>query len=190
MKTSKISLFYSLTQTEIIPPASIEIERKDQWIKAIQKTVEADFKPLIIKVVYELFNPEIENQRKFFEGAVIPYYAIQNSDLQEGLPDTETLRKYREEVLDETLGYDYRAVSKVIRKRKSTADFKSVQAWSNFLNIVEETIFESAGYEFPDSEHFWDLTKKHGYDEAKAIAIQQLQSRKNLNKKRYYENYQ
>ena len=173
---SKISLFYNLTPTDIVPPSQKEIERKDQWIAVVQKMVEAPYKPLIIKVTYELFNPEIENQRKFFEGAVTPYYAIQNSDLREGLPDTNTLRQYREEILDEMLGYDFRTVNKVIRKRKSTADFKSVQAWNNFLNLVEETIFEAAGYTFPDSEHFWDLVKAHGYDEAKRIAIEQLQS--------------
>ena len=177
MKTSRITLFYSLTQTEIIPPTAVEIERKDRWIKEIQKTIEADWKPLIIKVVYEMFNPEIEKQRRFFEGAVIDYYAIQNSDILKGTPDTETHKKYREELLDEMLGYDFQTVNRVVRKRKSTTDFKTVQKWNTFLQTLEETIFAHAGYEFPDSENFWEVTKKYGYDQAKRMVIEQLQGR-------------
>ncbi len=177
MRTSRITLFYQLTQTGIIPPVHVEIERKDNWIKEIQKTIEADWKPRIIKVIYEMFNPEIEKQRRFFEGAVIDYYAIQNSDILKGSPDTETHKKYREEILDEMLGYDFRTVNKIIRKRKSTTDFKTVQKWNTFLQTLEETLFDSAGYIFPDSENFWELTKKYGYDQAKRISIETLQAK-------------
>lgn len=177
MRTSRITLFYQLTQTEVLPPAAKEVERKDRWIKEVQNTIEANWKPLIIKVVYEMFNPEIEKQRRFFEGACVAYYAIQNSDMLTGTPDTETLRKYREELLDEMLGYDYQTVNKIIRKRKSTADFKTVQNWNTFLQTLEETLFDSAGYEYPNSEHFWEMVKKHGYDDAKRIVVEQLQAR-------------
>lgn len=177
MKTSRIVLFYNLTQTEIVPPASIELERKDAWIKEMQKMVEADWKPLIVKVVYEMFDPAIENQRKFFEGAVVPYYAIQNGDYTVEVPDSATLRQYREEILDEMLGYDYQTVNKIVRKRDSTADFKTVQKWNNFLTMLDETLFANSGYEFPSSEDFWEKVKKYGYDEAKAIAVEQLQAR-------------
>ena len=67
MKTSEIHIFYSLTQKEVIPPAERELARKDNWLKEIQKTIEADWKPLIVKVSYRLFNPEIEKQRRFFQ---------------------------------------------------------------------------------------------------------------------------
>lgn len=177
MKTSRITLFYSLTQKEVIPPATVEIERKDNWIKEIQRTIEADWKPLIVKVTYEMFDPAIEKQRRFFEGAVVDYYAIQNSDILKGTPDTETHKKYREEILDEMLGYDFQTVNKIIRKRKSTTDFKTVQKWNTFLQTLEETLFAHAGYEFPDSENFWEVTKKYGYDQAKRIVIEQLQGR-------------
>jgi len=103
-------------------------------------------------------------------------------DLFEGKPDSETLGNYREELLDEMLGYNLHTTNKIIRKRKSTTDFKDVQAWNTFLKTVEETIFAIAGYEFPDSKNFWELSGKHGYDEAKRIAIEQLQARL---KKRY-----
>src|SRR3990167_9274976 len=128
MKTSKISLFYSLTPTKVIPPAEREVERKERWVKVMQKTVEAEWKPKIIKNTYELFDPEIENQKRFFEGAVVEYYAIQDMDLFEGKPDTSTLDKYREEILDESLGYNFQTINKILRKRKSTKDFKEVQA--------------------------------------------------------------
>ena len=182
MKTSKISLFYSLTPTKVIPPAEREVERKERWVKVMQKTVEAEWKPKIIKNTYELFDPEIENQKRFFEGAVVEYYAIQDMDLFEGKPDTSTLDKYREEILDESLGYNFQTINKILRKRKSTKDFKEVQAWNTFLKTLEETIFAVSGYEFPDSKNFWELVKQYGHEEAKRIAIEQLQARL---KKRY-----
>ena len=177
MKTSRMALFYQLTQTEVLPPSAKEVERKELWIKEVQKTVEADYKPKIIKTTYEIFDPEIDKQRRFFEGACVGYYAIQNMDMTTGTPDIETLKKYREEVLDFMLGYDYHTVNRVIHKRKSTVDFKTVQKWNTFLQTLEETLFDSAGYEFPDSEHFWEMAKAHGYEEAKRIVIEQLQSR-------------
>lgn len=176
-KTKSITLAYKLTQTEIIPPSPLEVARKDEWIKSLQQTVEAPYKPLVIKVAYTVFNPETEEQRRFFEGACVEYYAIQNQDMTEGRPSRELIRQYREEILDEMRGYDYKTANKVIRRRKSTTDFKTVQAWHTFLQTLEETLFESAGYEFPDSKHFWELVKAHGHDQAKEIVVKQLQER-------------
>lgn len=175
MKTTRIALFYQITQTEVYPPSATELERKDRWIKELQKTVEADFKPLIIKVLYEMFDPEVEDQRRFFEGVVVLYWLIQNKDIFTGVPDTDMLDKAREEILDETLGYDFQAISKIIRKRKSTKDFKIVQKWNTFLNTLRETIFDPEGYSFPDSEAFWLLVEEYGYEQAKKISIQELQ---------------
>jgi hypothetical protein len=177
MRTTKIALFYKITKTEVVAPLQKELARKDEWLQGIQRMVEADWKPLIVKVVYELFNPEIANQRRFFEGACVDYYAIQNSDVRKGEISASLHRQYREEILDEMLGYDYKTVNKVLRMRKSTTDFKDVQAWNTFLKTLEETLFESAGYEFPNSEHFWELAKVHGYDEARRIAREELQRR-------------
>lgn len=175
-RTKSITLAYKLTQTEIIPPSPKDVARKDEWIKTLQHEVEADYKPLIVKVRYEIFNPEIEQQRRFFEGACVEYYAIQNKDMVAGRPDPVMLKQYREEILDEMLGFDYKTVNKIIRTRESTADFKTVQAWHTFLQKLEETIFDSAGYEFPDSKKFWELAKAHGYDQARQIVIDQLQA--------------
>lgn len=176
MKTHRVALFYEVTQTEVKPPAVREMERKDRWIKEVQKTVEADWKPQYIKVTYEVHNPEIERQRRFFNGTCVKYYAIQNENMLIGTPDTETLKKYRETILDEMLGYDLALVNRTVRRRKSTSDFKSVQAWNKFLNTLEETIFDSAGYEFPDSKEFWELVKEHGYEQAERISIEKLQA--------------
>lgn len=123
---------------------------------------------------YELHNPEVERQRRFFHTCV-KWYAIQNEDLIKGEPATELLKKYREEILDELLGYDLALVHRTVRRRKSTADFKSVRSWNTLLKTLEETMFESAGYEYPDSEVFWQLVKEHGYDKADEISMKRLQ---------------
>lgn len=170
-------LFYEATQSEVKPPAERELERKDRWVKEVQRGVEADYKPEYIKVTYELHNPEIERQRRFFNGTCVKYYAIQNENMLEGVPDSPTLKKYRETILDEMIGYDLHLVKKVVRRRKSTSDFQSVQAWNKFLNTLEETIFDSAGYEFPDSKDFWELVKEHGYEQAERISIERLQAK-------------
>lgn len=175
-KTNKIELIYTLTQTAVQPPSMRETKRKDEWIKTLQATVEADWKPLLVKVAYTVFNPEVEQLRKFFHTCV-KYFAIQNMDMTEGMPDSKTLDKYREELLDELIGYDFQTVNKVIRKRPSTAEYKETQPWLTLLKNFEETIFDSHGYEFPDSKAFWESVKVHGYEKAQEIAIKQLQER-------------
>ena len=92
------------------------------------------------------------------------------------MPKSEVLKQYREEILDELLGYDKMLVTRTVRQRKSTTDFKTVQAWNKFIKLLEETLFEQAGYEFPESEEFWKLVKVHGYTEARKISLQQLQN--------------
>lgn len=176
MRTPRIKLYYSLTQTAVNPPPQKDILRKDVWLKEVQKSVEADFKPLLVEVTYELYNPEVVKQQRFFHTCV-KYYAIQDMDLLTGGPDNESLKKYREEILDDLLGYDFQTVNKVVHRRKSTKDFKTVQAWNNLLKTLEETQFEAAGYEFPDSKQFWEWVKEHGYDQAQGIAIVGLQKR-------------
>jgi len=177
MRTTHITLFYKITQNEVIPPALTEMERKDRWIKECQKTVEADYQPKIIKVIYELYDPAIEDMRRFFNGVCVLYYTIQNEDMTVGVPSNEMLKQYREDLLDEMLGYDYHGVKKIHRMRKSTTDFKSVQAWNKFLKMLEETVFDHAGFEFPNSEEFWKMVGLHGYEEAKKVSIQQLQAK-------------
>lgn len=175
MITKKISIFYSLTQTEIIPPKQEALVRKDEWIKELQRTVEADYKPLTIKVTYELYDPEVENMMKFFNGPVVEYFAIQSRENLSTEVDNLLKERTRETILDEILGFDVPLLNnKTKRDRKSTADFKIVQKWYNFLETVKETLFDPEGYEFPDSEEFWESSKKYGYEEAKTIAKQLL----------------
>lgn len=182
MKTTEISLFYNLTPKAIVPPAAKEVERKDRWIKALQVMIPSEWQPFIIKVTYRLFNPEIENMVKFFNGVIVLYYAIQNMELTDKLPASKIVERYREDILDEMLGYDYHTMKKVLRKRTSTATFKDVQTWNTFINQIKEEIFDPAGYDFPDSEKFWELAKQHSYDEAKRISIERLQKKILANK--------
>lgn len=167
---------YKLTQEAITPPPTKDLERKDEWLKGIQKSIEAPWKPEIVKVVYTRFNPEVERLRKFFHTCV-KYYAIQNLELTDREETSKEFEQYREEILDELLGYDYQAVHKVLRKRKSTADFKEVQAWLNLIETLKETLFDAAGYEFPVSEEFWEKVKELGYEQAQALFIKNLQKK-------------
>lgn len=161
----------------MVPPPAAHVARKDQWIREVQKTVEAAWKPKIIRVIYELFNPEVEQQRKFLNGPVVDYWVIARMEILDRKPTAAEHRKARETLLDKALGYDVELLDRTVRRRKSTADFVEVQEMHDFLEMLRETEFEPNGYEFPDSEAFWDLAKKHGYDKAKDVAIEQLQAR-------------
>lgn len=175
MITKKLSLFYTIRPHDIENPDSISVQRKEKWIQEIQKTVKSAWEPKMIRVTYELFNPEIERLRRFFNGPVILYYAIQNQDsVSEETPNTN---EYREQILDDALGYDVTLPNKTIRKRKSTSDFTSVQKWNDFIAMIKETQFDNAGYEFPDSEEFWKLEEQYGYEKAKEISIKKLKER-------------
>jgi hypothetical protein len=114
---------------------------------------------------------------RFFNGPVVEYYAIQNQDITKGEISPELKKRTRETILSDALGYDIQLLNRKERRRKSTSDFRSTQEWNDFLQTVEETIFDSAGYEFPKSKDFWELSDKHGYEEAKRIAREQLQTR-------------
>lgn len=175
-KTNKIELIYTLTQQAVQPPPMREMKRKDDWIKAIQGTVEADWKPKLVKVSYELHDPEVTQLRRFFHTCV-KYFAIQDMDMTEGEPDSATCARYREELLDELLGFDFQTVNKVLRKRPSTETYKTTQPWLTLLKNFEETIFDSHGYEFPDSTAFWEKAKAYGYEKAQEMSIKQLQAR-------------
>ncbi len=175
MITKKISLYYSLTQTEVVPPAHENIESKDDWIKAVQQTVESPGKPAMIKVTYEVVDYEIERLKKFFEGPIVAYYAYQNENLTAGKVSPTTLAMYRETLLDEALGYDIQLKNRMVRRRKSTSDLRTTQRWNDLLAKIKEDLFDPSGYHFPVSEDFWELAKIHGYGKAKEVAIAQLQ---------------
>jgi len=181
MITKKISLFYEVTGKEIVPPDQGNIDKKDKWLKEVQNSVEAEWKPKVIKVTYELFNPETESQRKFFEGAVVDYWLIQsqediNIEITPGLH-----KKARNTLLDNILGFNVSLMNRIVRRRRTTTDFIDTQKWHEFLETVRETEFEPNGYEFPNSKYFNELSDKYGYDKAKGVALDEL--RKKLYKK-------
>lgn len=175
--TRKITLYWSLTPKEIIPPSITDRVRKDTWIQEMQRTVQSEWKPKTIRVTYELHNPEIDRQMAFFNGPVVEYYAIQAGDYLDELPDTAVIKRYREEMLDSELGYDMELINRTVRRRESTGDFKEVQKWHDFLQAVQENQFDAQGYEFPDSKKFEAREKKYGYEKAKSMAIRELQIR-------------
>lgn len=177
MMTPRIALFYSVLPTEIVSPPGKYMLRKEAWLKEVQATVLEPEHPKLVRVQYEVYDPEVQNMMRFFNGPCVAYYVIQDMGLLDRLPTPKELKQYREDILDQMLGYDFHTVRRVIHRRKSTADFKTVRNWYVFLEQLKETMFDPSGYEIPDSEWFWELAKKHGYDEAKSIAVKQLQDR-------------
>ena len=177
MKTKKIVLFYSVTNKEVIPPKKTALDRKDDWLNTLMKTIEAEWKPRIVRVTYEIFNPEVEQQRKFFNGPVVEYFGVQHEDKYDGELSNDQKKRVRETLLDWGLGFDVELVDRVVRRRKSTGDFIETQQWNDLLENLREGIFEEHGYEFPKSEDFWKLSRQYGYDKAKKIAIENLQKR-------------
>lgn len=161
----------------MIPPPLEAVKRKDDWLREVQKTVEAEWKPKMIKVTYRIHNPEVEQQRKFFNGPVVEYFLIQNREMIEGRPATQEKQRYREAILDDVLGYDIELIDRKVRRRKSTSEFTETQEWHDFLETVRETLFEPNGYEFPESEAFWKLSAEIGHDKAKEAIIDKLQER-------------
>ena len=183
-RTQKITLIAKITNREYIAPNNVEVERKDAWIRDLQRTTLKDTFRLM-KIEYSLYDPEIEDVRKFFEGTVVLYYAVQSRDLLSGAPDTGMLKQCREELLNAVLGYDVRMARMMSRERASVTEFKEVQQWLVFINIIKEEFFDPNGYEFPDSDKFSELVMKCGREEAKAISLRQLQlslNRKYANK--------
>ena len=128
-------------------------------------------------VEYRVVNPEVERQRKFFNGPVVEYFAIQNDNLLEGELANDRKRRYREQLLDQVLGFDIELIDRTIRSRKSTSDYTRTQQWHDFLEELKETVFDANGYEMPDSTDFWELAKRVGYDQAKGVAITKLRER-------------
>lgn len=177
MRTKKITLFYKISDSETFPPDPQALRRKDMWIEEIRKTISKAGELRIVRVTYELFNPEVENQRKFFNGPIIDYYAIQAGDILSGGVTRDIHDRYRETILSELLGYEIQLIDRKEKRRKSTSDFTSTQQWHDFFERLRETIFEPEGYEMPESEMFWQLSEQYGYEQAKKISIEQLQKR-------------
>ena len=178
MKTKSMTLYYQVTKDKIEPASVESLERKNQWIREMQKEVPSEWDPIILKITYRISNREVERLRKFFNGPVVEYWIIQATELYDGRPDSQTKKRARETLLYQALGYEVELMDgKKERARKSTADFTDTQEWNDFLQTLQETEFEPNGYEFPDSKEFWELCEKHGYTKAHEISVTQLQKR-------------
>lgn len=170
-------MYYTLQPDKVVPPSPEALNRKDDWVAAVQREVPSEWEPIMIKVNYKIVNKEIEKIRKFFEGPVVEYWIVQKNEMMEGRPDSLTRKRARETLLWSALGYEVELIGSKVRSRKSTTDFTDTQEWHDFLETLRETEFEPNGYEFPKSEDFWKLAEKVGYDQAKEVNIDQLQKR-------------
>ena len=176
MKNKKISLFYEINKKQIIPPKPEILERKEEWIKEVQQELPEKGR-CVVRLTYEIYNAEIKRQLAFFNGPVMQYYVIQSTDSLDTLPERAEIARWREQLLDDSLGYDLPLINRTVRRRKSTADFKTTQKWHDFLERLREDHFEAQGYEFPVSDEFLEMESKHGTEKAQAIMISQLQDR-------------
>lgn len=177
MRTKKISLFYKVSDSEIFAPDAQALRRKEAWVKETQRTISNVGEIRIIRVTYELFNPEVLQQQRFFNDSIIDYFAIQNGNILMGKVPKIIHDRYRETILSESLGYEVELVNGIERRRTSTKDFTNTQQWNDFFELLRETIFEPQGYEMPNSDEFWKIAEKYGYEKAKKISIDQLQKR-------------
>ena len=177
MRTKSINLYYNLTPTKIIAPSSEAKERKEEWIKQIQRTIPSEWQPVTLKVTYKIHNREVERQRKFFNGPVVEYWVIQATERTEGRPSRTEIARARETLLYDALGYEVELMEGLVRKRKSTSTFTDTQEWNDLLETLREIEFEPNGYEMPNSERFWELAKEMGYEQAKGHIIDKLQER-------------
>jgi len=178
MKTKKITLWYTIDRDgNIYPPNKDSFERKEMWLREAKNQAMANGLPVMVGVEYRISNPEVERSRKFFNGPVVEYYAIQNDDLCEGELSSARKKQYREQILDESLGFDIELIDRTIRNRPSTSDYIETQQWNDFIEELKETLFEPNGYEMPVSKSFWELSKRVGYSQAHKILIQKLQNK-------------
>jgi len=153
------------------------MERKEQWLRILQAERETEFDSVMVRVTYQIYNPETEQQRKFFNGPVVEYWIIQTQENADKEVTPHMKKVGRETLLDRVLGYDVELTDRTTRRRKSTTDFTETQEWHKFLETLKETEFDSNGFEFPDSEEFWKLERAYGYARAQDIAIEQLRAR-------------
>lgn len=157
-------------------PSASELKRKDEWVKGVQNEIAKATEQRTIKVTYEMHNPDIDKQMRYFNGPVVEYFTIQSTDMTEHRPQSAQLKQYREMLLLDMLGYDVELPDgRILRQRKSTSAFQSVAKWHTFLEEMKETYFDPNGYEMPDSEEFWELEAKHGMDKATTMSIERLQ---------------
>lgn len=161
-----------------MPPSPEAVKRKDDWIQDIKREIQADWQPTMVKVTYKLHNPEVDQQRKFFNGPVVEYWLIQMTDKLEGRPDRKELDRAREQILTEMLGYQVELLDGVKQwRRSSTSEMTEVQEWHDFLEEMKETLFDANGFDFPESEKFWKMAEEIGYEKAKDAAIEHLQKK-------------
>lgn len=124
---------------------------------------------------------ELENMQRFFRGAVVPYYMRQSRDLWDdeipaGLAEECTIEIKKQVGF---LRYDH--TGHITDEVNSMTTFERVKDLVEFLNTIEEVVFNDQGYIFPDSKHFKELVKLKGREAASRQAIQELRQKvKNL----------
>ena len=125
-------------------------EIQKNWWNRVKKSVKSEWEPVLVRGTFEVLDEEVEKLRKFFEGAIVPYYAIQNEGGEVG---SETVKLYRELLWKEILGFELELPDgSILHKRKSSKTLKKVQDWLDKIEELKVEIFDKNGYIFPDSK--------------------------------------
>jgi hypothetical protein len=124
----------------------------------------------------------LEYLTRFYKGAVLQYYYRQSRDYWGGKFTTAMGVEVDKELKKETGFVLYDDTGIPTGEVNSTKNYKTVTAFSQWLNVIKEAIFEPNGYLFPDSKHYKALEKAKGRHAAKVQVFNELKTHyKNLN---------
>lgn len=168
LKDKTKSLFYLDRDTNINQLADeiLRVKRSEiivflqrQWNRLQEKEIGEYY---TVEDILKLKDGELEKMKRFFRGAVVPYYLRQKYDIWSEQLNQGDIERVTEE-LKESVGfmkYDY--TGHITKEVNSMATFERVKDLNEFLKTIEMVCFDDNGFIFPDSKHFKDLEKEKG----------------------------
>ncbi len=172
MTTKKAMAHYVVTPNGFAAVDKTEHNALQEFKAAHIKTADHDERfQKTFRVTVEEFDPDIDKSKKFFEGPIKENFAIAMFDKVE--LTRHELETARETLLHAAYGFEIEVVLEgektMVPKRKSLNQLKTVAAYNKLFKLLEETLFEDYGAEFPSSDDFWELCGKYGMTQAKRI---------------------
>ncbi|MCK4609448.1 MAG: hypothetical protein KAT71_08195 [Gammaproteobacteria bacterium] len=160
MSNKKITIYYTVGVDGTIskPVATIAKRLADFWAFA-KRMAREGMQEGIVRAEYMMVWGDVLRRRKFFEGAIVPYYAIQTL---ERMPAPDEIRQFRLQILKELLGYSYtqpkglNGAGELKEDRVSTTAFNE-QQWDDFFEVIDHTLFAPNGFMYPDRAVYADM---------------------------------
>ena len=134
-------------------------KRVRQFWLFVKRMARESAEACIVRMELMIVWGDIVRRRKFFEGAVVKYYAIQSLGR---MPSNDEMRKWRITILDEMLGYSYlrpkglKGAGENKKDRVSTTAFNE-QEWDDFFELTDAVLFAPSGYMFPSRAVYADM---------------------------------